>query len=488
MPMRIQNSATLTSHGNIAGRRAVVDILEAGLQAADPYWNAIRLVRIEGDTLVVGRPEFEPHGAAVTGEERILLADIDRIFVLGAGKGIQRVAKALEEVLGDHLTGGHVIDKKGHPVVLERIGVSLGGHPVPDEDCVRGCERILEMSRDLTERDLVFTCVANGVSALLTMPVPGVSLDDVKKTTHIMQIVKGAPTSDLNPVRNHLDLMKGGRITRHIQPARAIHIISIDPGSYDQLMHRNYWLHNLPDGTTYEMAIDRLRRWEAWDEVPQSVRDFLLKSDPQYDSVGAEEFSKARFRVFGIMPGHGQSGKVEPAMKKAEELGFSAHLLGDEMMFIEARQAAYYLAEIAKTIERRGEPFQAPCALFTSGEMVVTVGKSGGIGGRNQEFVLAAATRIAGSSRIVMASVDTDGTDGPGTQFVQGTQPLPCLAGGVVDGLTMQEAEEASIDILDVLARHDTTPALWNLDSGVLAEPNISLIDLTVALILPPEL
>jgi len=485
--MRITNPEPLKSHGNIAGRQAVVDILEAGLQAADPYWNAAKLVRIEGDSLIVGRPEFEPHGAAQTGEERIPLQDIDRIFVFGAGKGIQRVARALEDVLGDHLTGGHVIDKKGHPVVLDRIGVSLGGHPVPDEDCVRGCERILEMAHGLTERDLVFTCVANGVSALLTMPAPGVSLDDVKKTTHIMQIVKGAPTSDLNPVRNHLDLMKGGRISRHIQPARAIHIISIDPGSYDQLMHHNYWLHNLPDGTTYEMAIDRLKRFEAWDEVPASVRDFLLKSDPKYDSVGAEEFSRARFRVFGIMPGHGQSGKIGPAMKKAEELGFRAHLLGDEMMFIEAKQAAYYLSEIAKTIERRGEPFEAPCALFTSGEMVVAVGRSGGIGGRNQEFALAAATRIAGSTRIVMASVDTDGTDGPGTQFAEGAEPMPCLAGGIVDGQTMQEAADKGIDMVDVLARHDTTPALLQLESGVIAEPNISLIDLTVALILPPE-
>jgi glycerate-2-kinase len=157
------------------------------------------------------------------------------------------------------------------------------------------------------------------------------------------------------------------------------------------------------------------------------------------------------------------------------------------MMFIEAKQAGYYLAEIAKTIERRGEPFEAPCALFTSGEMVVTVGKSYGIGGRNQEFVLAAATRIANSPRIVMASVDTDGTDGPGTQFVQGTEPLPCLAGGVADGFTMQEAADRDIDLEGVVERHDTTPALLQLDSGVLAEPNISLIDLTVALVLPPE-
>ncbi|MFW6102814.1 MAG: hypothetical protein ACOC7M_00820, partial [Chloroflexota bacterium] len=87
--MRITNRESLISHGNIAGRRAIVDILEAGLQAADPYWNAAKLVRIESGALLIGRPEFEPQGAPVTGEERIPLADIDRVFVFGAGKGIQ---------------------------------------------------------------------------------------------------------------------------------------------------------------------------------------------------------------------------------------------------------------------------------------------------------------------------------------------------------------------------------------------------------------
>ena len=335
--MRIQNREQLLSHGNVAGRTALLAILEAGLQAADPYGNTRALVRMEDGLLVVGGNQFEPEGSPISGEERIDLSTIDRIYVFGAGKGVQRVAKAIEDVLGDRLTGGHVIDKKGHPIILERIDVTLGGHPVPDEDCVRGCERILQMTRTLTERDLVFTCVANGVSSTLTMPVPGVTLEDVKNTTHIMQIEKGAPTEDLNPVRNHLDMMKGGRISRHVQPARAIHIISIDPGSYHELMYENFWLHTLPDATSYEVAVDNLKRWGAWDEVPASVREFLSRGDPAYDSVKADEFERMRSRVFGAMPGPRQTAKLPAAMKKAEELGFSAHLLGDEMMFIEAR-------------------------------------------------------------------------------------------------------------------------------------------------------
>lgn len=482
--MRITNAAHLTSHGNTAGRMAMVQILEAGLQAADPYWNVRELVRVEGDRLIVGNHRFEPQGSPVTGDEVFDLSRTGRIFVIGAGKGIQRAAKALEDVLGAHLTAGHVIDKKGNPLILERIGVTFGGHPVPDEGCVEGCRHILELTRDLRPDDLVFTCVSNGVSALLTLPVPGVSLDDVKATTRIMQIEHGAPTHDLNPVRNHLDMLKGGRIARHIQPARAIHIIAIEPGTHHQLMHENYWLHTLPDGTTYDEALDNLHKWGAWNEVPASVREFLLKRDPATDTVKADEFMKMGSRIFGVMPGPYQTAKVPAAMRKAEELGYRAYFLAEEVSAIEATHAAAYLSEMAKTAERRGGCFEAPCALFTSGEMVVTVGKEGGIGGRNQEFVLAAAQRIAGSARIVMASVDTDGTDGPGTQFVSGGQPVPCLAGGVVDGFTCQEAADAGIDVGEALRRHDATPALWRLGSGIEAESNISLNDLTVALVM----
>ncbi len=485
--MRIRNAEDLTSHGNTAGRMALVAIIEAGLQAADPYGNVRELVRVENGKLIVEGSRFEPAGSPVTGPEVFDLSGPGRIFVLGAGKGLQRVAKALEDVLGDRLTGGHIIDKKGHPVILERIEVTLGGHPVPDEDCVKGCRRILEMTRGLTEDDLIFTCVGNGVSALLTLPVPGVTLEDVKTTTRIMQIERGAPTPDLNPVRNHLDMLKGGRIARLLQPARVIDMLSVEPGDYRELMDENFWLHTLPDGTTYDMAIASLRKWDAWDEVPASVREFLAARDPACETVKAEEYERMGHRIFGMMPGPRQTAKLPAAMQKARELGYAPYLLGEEVSAIEASQAAAYLTEVAKTIERRGQPFESPCALFTSGEMVVTVGKEDGVGGRNQEFALAAARRIAGSTRIVIASVDTDGTDGPGTQFATGRESLPCLAGGIVDGFTMQEAPCAGVDINDALRRHDTTPALWQLKCGILAEPSISLNDLTVALIMSPS-
>jgi len=488
--VRIQNADSLTSHGNVKGKRDMVDILEAGLVAADPYENTRRLIRRDKDRLIVGRREFEPQGTPKSGDEILDLSRIEDIYVFGAGKGCQRVAKAIEDKIGDRLSGGHIIDKRGHGRTLERIEVTLGGHPAPYEDNRRGCERIMEMAETLTERDLVFTIVCNGVSSLLTMPVPGVSIEDLRKTTYLMQIDRGAPTTDLNPIRNHLDMMKGGRLSKHIHPAKMIHILAYDPGSYDQLMHKNLWLHTLPDCTTFEDAREMLNRWDAWDEAPDPVRRHLEDSDPEYETVKADEFEQMNFRIFGVMPW--RNGMVSAAMRRAEELGYRTIRLVDRIpktpirfgLRVEASEAGIVMGTIAMTIEAIGQPFEPPCALFTSGELLVTVGKAKGVGGRNQEFALSAALRIAGSRNVVVGSVDTDGTDGPGTQFHNYGGEMPCLAGGIVDGETILAAERAGIDIHEELKNHNSTFTLWKLKSGVVATPNISLGDLGVILVL----
>jgi glycerate-2-kinase len=205
---------------------------------------------------------------------------------------------------------------------------------------------------------------------------------------------------------------------------------------------------------------------------------------PEYETVKATEFARWHSRIFGVMPGFRQTAKFPPAMEKARMLGFRPVILTDNLMFIEALHAGRYMAAITRTIERSGQPFEPPCALFSSGEMIVTVGSKNGIGGRNQEFALSAAQGIAGSKNIVIASVDTDGTDGPGTQFVQSAQRFPCLAGGIVDGGTVDEAKRSGVDIVEALKNHNTTPALWKLNNGIIATPNISLIDFTVALVM----
>jgi glycerate-2-kinase len=470
---------SLLHHGDILGRTHVLQILAAGLDAADPLENTRSLLRLKHGCLQVGKSEFEPANTPKTGVEVYDLSQIGNIFVVGAGKGIQRVAKAIEDLLGNRLAGGHVIDKKGHPIILQRIGVTLGNHPVPDHDCIRGCERILDITEDLTADDLVFLCVANGVSSLLTLPAPGISIEDVRETTYLLQIDRGAPTGDLNPVRNHLDLMKGGRITQHVYPAKMVHILAWRPSDYHQLMHRNLWLHTLPDYTTYQLAINNLKKWNAWKNVPPAVRRHLETADPQYATVKAQEFEKMSFRIFGVMPRH--LDMISASAQKARELGYNPLILTRELQ-AEASQAGRTVAHIAKSIEQYGDPIPPPCVLLTGGELLVTVGSATGIGGRNQEFVLGAAHAIADNRNIVIAAADTDGTDGPGGQFVH-SQAFPCLAGGIVDGKTLNQAKNANINLQEELRNHNSSRALLKLGSGLVISKGISMNDLSVSLI-----
>ncbi len=478
--MRIINKQDLIMHGNNLGRRIVTEILEAGLDAANPYNNTKRLLRLVDNELIIGGKHFEPEGAPLSGCEVVDLTKVRHIYVFGAGKGIQYVAKAIEDTLGDYLTGGHVIDKKGHEKILNKIEVSFGSHPLPDEDCILGCKRIVEMARAVGEDDLVFLLTANGISSLLTLPVPGVSLDDLRKVTKVMQIERGVPTTELNTIRNHLDMLKGGRITKIFSQAKLIHILAVRPDSYESLVLHNHWLHTLPDCTTLEDAINTLDKWEAWEEMPDSVKLFLQAASDEDETPKLNDFENP-FRVFGVMPD--DLGMLSTAMKKAAELGITPIVLSENIQ-LEATHVSGVMAAIAKNIEQRKAPFKPPCALFTTGEFLVTVGKELGIGGRNQEFVLSFAPAIANSKQIVVGSVDSDGTDGPGDQLNKGHLNIPCLAGGIVDGETCNQAIKIGIDVSNELKKHNTSEVLWQVNSGIVATKNISLNDLSVILIM----
>lgn len=477
---RILNASTLTSHGNQAGRQAVVEILEAGLRAADPYRGVLDLVRLSGNRLVVGRPDLTPDGDP-RGEEVLDLDRVGRILVVGAGKGVQRAARALEDVLGDRLSGGHVIAKHEDELICQRVGVTFGAHPVPDEGCVEGSRRILEVCRGLTERDLVFTIGGSGISSLLTLPAGGITLEEVRQLTYLMQIERGVPTSDLNRVRNHVDALKGGKITRSLRPARVIHLVAKETSPHDYFADGRCFIHFFPDRSTFADAREVLRRWQAWDEVAPSIRAHLIAADPDEEVMQPAEFAASAARVFCLMSR--ERGMLPSAEAKARELGFRPYRLARHIQ-AEAREVGLVTADVALSVAREGLPFEPPCALLSGGELLVTVGRETGMGGRNQEFALAAATRLAGEGRVVVGAVDSDGTDGPGGQFSDGGADIPCLGGGVVDGETADEARALGVDLQAALRLHDTTPCLWRLRSGVLMTHGVSLLDLRVALIM----
>ena len=474
----------LISHGNKEGRKIVAALLDAGLDAIDPYYRVKQLISVENGKIVLHTDGFEmrddPHAGALSSD----LADYDRVFVIGAAKGVGRAALGFEEALGDVLTGGHVICKHGEEMLCKRIGMTAAGHPVPDAACVEGCRKIEALTRGLTKRDLVFTVFGSGCGSLFTYPAEGISIEDVAVFTHLMQIEKGVATGELNQIRTHIDRFKGGRLLRHLMPATVVNTVTADPSKTDsptvrvpyfKMLETNTFFPSVANASTYADCIAIIKKHDAWDKTPASVKAHLLAGSEETENMRVEEYERLGCRFFGLIF---KDATVYPAVReKAKELGVRCVMLS-EYTQAEAREAGYADAAIALTAARSGEPFCAPIVLMSSGETVVTVGRESGVGGRNQEYCIAAALRIAGDDRIVVGAVDTDGTDGPGGLRLAGAPA--CLAGAIVDGHTVTEATKAGIDFFEALKTHGTSVPLWRLHCGVHALSNVSALDLRI--------
>ena len=489
---RIVNHKDLNGHGNVEGRRILTDIMETGLKAADPYNNTTILFQRAGNKLILDDSRFEIPGDPNAGRSEYDLDEIERVYIFGIGKGIARVTKALEDIIGDRITDGYVLGKHGDELIMKTIPMSNGGHPVPDAAGMEGCRRIVEIieGANFTKNDLVITAVGNGIGSLCTYPVECIPIDDVTEMTRLMQIEYGAPTGDLNYVRNSIDRVKGGRLARMIHPAKMVHLFGVPPigeyanySDYDGLMEKNVWLHTIADGTTIERAIEVIHKWDVEEKCPRSVIDYLKKEAAENPTVRYDEYRTYDTRCFGVMPIE-LSARV-CAMNRAEELGYKSYYL-IKWLQTEAAAAGLMAAQIACSADEGINIFKPPCAIFTTGELLVTAGDNPGVGGRNQEYCAAAAGALAGNKRIVMAGVDTDGTDGPGGEFHPDatSRGITVLAGGIVDGYTEDEAKRMNIDLHKALQTHSTSAALWELGSGIAATHNISIGDLNCALIM----
>lgn len=482
--MRIKNKTTLVSHGNIKGRKIVTELLDTGLDSIDPYYRVKKLIRVENGKIFLDTKGFEMKDDPHAGPLEFDLKDFDRVFVIGAAKGVQRAALGFEEALGDLLTAGHVIAKHGEEIICKKIGVTLAGHPVPDECCVEGCKKIEQLMTGLTSRDLVFTVFGSGCGSLFTYPAEDISIDDIADFTHLMQIEKGVATGDLNQIRTHIDRFKGGRLLRRLMPATVVNTVTADPAktdtpivrvSYFDMLKLNTFFPTVATASTYEDCIRIIKKHDAWERAPESIKKHLLAGTSETENMSIEEYESLGCRFFGLIF---KDSTVYPAVRRrAAELGIKCVMLS-EYMQAEAREAGFSDAGIALCSERSGEPFKAPIVLMSSGENVVTVGRETGVGGRNQEYCLAAALRIAGSEKIVVGAVDTDGTDGPGG-FKYPNAP-ECLAGAVADGYTVKEAENKGINLFNALKTHGTSEPLWRLDCGVEAIKGVSALDLRI--------
>lgn len=435
-------------------RQDALSIFQMGLKAVDPKTAVHRFVKRDGNLIRVAERKYD-------------LKKYNRIFVVGAGKASAAMAAAVEEILGDRISGGIINVKYGHVELLQKIKLNEAGHPVPDEAGLAGAWHIADLVEQAGAEDLVLCLISGGGSALLPLPADGISLNEKQEVTkHLLAC--GAAIPEMNAVRKHLSQIKGGQLARLAYPAAVIALILSDVvGDHLDVIASG---PTVPDSSTFAESQHILQRYQIWETLPASVKERIRRGVrgeiPETPKAGDAVFSTVQNVIIGS-----NIQALLAAEEKAQTLGYHTLILSSAIEG-ETRDAARVHAAIAKEIVSSGHPLTRPACVISGGETTVTL-RGPGKGGRNQEFVLAAAMDIAGLENTVIFSAGTDGTDGPTD-----------AAGAVCDGATVARARAAGLDPVEHLNQNDAYPLFQKLNDLIITGPtNTNVMDLRLVLV-----
>jgi hydroxypyruvate reductase len=333
---------------------------------------------------------------------------------------------------------------------------------------VEGAEAVRRLAESLTADDLLVCMISGGGSALMPLPVDGVTLEELQATTGLL-LRAGANIQELNCVRKHLDQLKGGRLARLAVPAQVVALVLSDVCGDPLDVIASGPLS--PDPTTFADAVTVLRTRNLWEAIPDAVRDHLNRGLAGFADESPKEGDPCFGHVDVQVIGNNRIA-AEAARREAERRGYFTRLLSTTITG-EAREVGRVLGALGREMQRSGEPLGTPGCLVAAGETTVTV-RGQGRGGRNQELALGAALEMVGVDGIAMGSIGTDGIDGPTD-----------AAGALVDGSTIPRARAAGLDPADAFARNDVYPFLRTLDELVFTGPTgTNVMDIQVVMVL----
>jgi hydroxypyruvate reductase/glycerate 2-kinase len=377
---------------------------------------------------------------------REAVARARRILVVGAGKAGAAMSAGVAEALADARDRAlGLVNVPADAVALQPAAGPIrlhaarpAGSNFPTAEGVAGARHILELARGAGPDDVALCLVSGGGSALLPAPVEGVSLEGEQQVTALLH-ASGATINEMNAVRKHISAVKGGRLAEAFA-GRALYSLIISDVVGDPLDVIASG-PTAPDPTTFADALAVLARYGLTDQAPAAVRDHLRRGAAGRVPETPKSLPAA---VHNHIIGNNVKS-LAAAQRQAQELGYRVLNLGS---FIEGEtaQVGTVLAGLVRSVRREGLPLGPPACLLSGGETTVTLGEGHGLGGRNQELVLAAAVQLgaAGMAGVVVLSGGTDGEDGPTD-----------AAGAVADEETLPRAAARGLDARDYLARHD---------------------------------
>ena len=393
--------------------------------------------------VVAARPDDLVRAALTTPPVRPALERARRILVVGAGKAGVRMSAAAEDALADLLprVEGLVNVTAGSVRPLRKIRLHAArpdGSNHPTAEGVAGSRHILDLVAGAGPDDVALCLLSGGGSALLPAPADGVTLEDKQLVTRLLHAC-GATINEMNCVRKHLSAVKGGRLAQAFRGRELYSLIISDViGDPLDVIASG---PTAPDPTTFADALAVLDRHGLTTQAPPAVlarlRDGAAGHHP-------ETLKEKRANVHHLVLGN-NARSLAAAAHAAERLGYAVLNLGS---FIEGetRHVATVFAGMVRSVRADAAPLRPPVCLLSGGETTVTLPAGHGLGGRNQEFVLAAALKLGeeGLRDTVVLSGGTDGEDGPTD-----------AAGAAADAETLRAAARLGLDPSAFLARND---------------------------------
>lgn len=434
---KIKNAEEITSHGYADAKENVLKLVDGVLDKLDARKRLHEMMHREGNQLIIGSRSFD-------------LDKFEHIYAFSSGKAGNHMARAFEDILGDYLTLGITIIKiKDEEDVYKKTEIYVGGHPLPNEEGIKGCQRMIDVAEQMGPNDLLLLGLTGGCSALMGYPVKGTTLDDLKEATDVM-LKAGMWVMDINDIRGHLSRMSRGRLGQHIKGAKILCFEIWDAVGLDDITDYSepVPIMGTPvgyDTITFEDIKAIIKKYGIEDKLPPNIANYLLNYDPA-EETPQEMTNDVDYYIVNTLP-----DSCKAALEVAKEMGVNAYVLTTYTEG-ESKDFGTFMGTLAKEIIKTGRPFQAPCFVISAGETTTFIDDNStikGHGGPSQEMTAAFALVADGLKNTCLLSMDSEGTDG--------TTPV---AGGITDGTSFSVAMEKKIDLREALATHASYEAL----------------------------
>jgi glycerate-2-kinase len=431
------------------------DIIKAAIHCVKPEQLFRDQVTLNNSVLTIRNKEFS-------------LDKFEHIYIVGAGKASAFMAEALEKKLGNRINGGGLVVKYGHGAPVQKVKIFEGGHPIIDENSLRGTTHILEIVDRVSENDLVICLLSGGGSALLEKLPSGITLTDLQETFRLL-LECGAAIEEINTVRKHLSEVKGGQLARRISPGTCITLIISDViGDPVESIASG---PTSADPSTFKGAWEVISKYKLQDSLPDAISGFLQKGVNGNLQETLKPGDSIFEKVHNIILGNNLLSLLE-AEKSASKLGFNTLILSSQIQG-EAREVAKAFAGIVQETLSTGHPLAKPACLIMGGETTVTI-RDKGKGGRNQELALASLIALKNiDTEYVLISCGSDGTDGPTD-----------AAGGIASPEIWKGAKELGLNAQAYLDRNDAYNFFRQVDGLITTGPTgTNVMDIMMALI-----